>query len=181
MSLKSFIKPIKPLYYFILWCMKKNNSIKARRKFRWMHKQMNMIDPCSEKRQKYWIKCGAHIEGQINIGADVYFDAGNAEHIFIGEGSWITSRCLLLCHKRDMAEYYQDSDINSMPYIILDIHIGRRVHIGMGTIIMPGVTIGDGAIIGAGSLVTKDVPPCSLAMGRPAKIIKQYERNNEQA
>ena len=38
--------------------------------------------------------------------------------------------------------------------------------------IMPGVTIGEGAIVGAGSLVTKDIPAWTIAMGRPAKVIK---------
>ena len=149
------------------------NLIQIKRKHRWMQKQMLMIDPCSEKRQKYWTKCGAHIEGKINIGAYVYFDAGNAEHIYIGEGSWITARCLFLCHKRDLAQYCQGEDINKQPYKIEDIHIGRGVHIGMDTIIMPGVCIGDGAIIGAGSLVTKDIPAWTVAVGRPAKVVKE--------
>ena len=38
---------------------------------------------------------------------------------------------------------------------------------------MPGVTIGDGAIVGAGSLVTKDIPAWTIAIGRPAKVVKQ--------
>jgi acetyltransferase-like isoleucine patch superfamily enzyme len=53
----------------------------------------------------------------------------------------------------------------------------------MGSIIMPGVSIGEGAIIGAGSLVTKDIPPYALAVGNPAKVIKQYmqlpEKNSD--
>jgi len=177
MDLKRITKEITPLYSFLLWCVKMHYKNKVRRRYRWMHKQMHMIDPCSEKRQKYWIKCGAHIDGQINIGAEVYFDAGNAEHIFIGEGTWITSRCLLLCHKRDLAAYYMGSDVNKMPYIIDDIHIGKGVHVGMDTVIMPGVNIGDGAIIGAGALITKDIPAYSLAVGRPAKVIKQFDSN----
>lgn len=179
MSIIKLIKRIKPLYLLLLWFRKQLSYLSGRRKYRCLQKQMYMTDPCSDKRQKYWVKCGAHIEGQINIGAEVYFDAGNAEHIYIGEGSWITSRCLLLCHKRDMSEYYYGSDVNKLPYIISDIHIGKNVHIGMNSIIMPGVTIGDGAIIGAGSLVTRDVPPYSLAVGSPAKVIKQFEKKNE--
>lgn len=179
--LKKFIKAFKPIYAIGLWYLRQRNHCIARRKFRWMQKQMHMIDPCTDKRQKYWSKCGAHIEGQINIGSEVYFDAGNAEHIYINTGSWITSRCLLLCHKRDLADYHEGSDINKMPYIIADIHIGKGVHVGMDTVIMPGVTIGDGAIIGAGSLVTKDIPPYSLAVGRPAKVVKRFEKKDEQA
>lgn len=47
-----------------------------------------------------------------------------------------------------------------------DVWIGRRV------MIMPGVRIGKGSVIAAGAVVTKDVPPYSVAGGVPAKILK---------
>lgn len=53
------------------------------------------------------------------------------------------------------------------------IIIGNHVWIGTNVTVLKGVTIGDGAIVAAGSVVTKDVPPKSLAGGVPAKIIKQ--------
>ena len=43
----------------------------------------------------------------------------------------------------------------------------------MESLIMPGVTIGDGAIVGAYSLVTKDIPPYTMATGRPARVVKE--------
>jgi acetyltransferase-like isoleucine patch superfamily enzyme len=48
-------------------------------------------------------------------------------------------------------------------------------HIGIGAIIMPGVTIGEGAIIGAGSVVTHDIPPYCVAVGTPAKVIREFK------
>ena len=51
-------------------------------------------------------------------------------------------------------------------------HIGNDVWIGFGSIIVAGVKIGDGSIVGAGSVITHDIPPCSIAAGVPAKIIK---------
>jgi maltose O-acetyltransferase len=53
------------------------------------------------------------------------------------------------------------------------VSIGDDVWIGRRAIIMPGVTIGEGCIIGAGAVVTKDVPPYSIAGGVPAKVIKE--------
>jgi acetyltransferase-like isoleucine patch superfamily enzyme len=53
------------------------------------------------------------------------------------------------------------------------VSIGKDVWIAMGVMILPGVTIGDGVIVGAGSVVTKDLPPYTLAVGNPCKVIKQ--------
>lgn len=52
------------------------------------------------------------------------------------------------------------------------IHIGNHVWIGRSSIILKGVSIGDGAIIGAGSMVTRSIPPGCLAVGNPARVIK---------
>ena len=148
--------------------------LRRRRLFFLMSFQKNrLLDPATDKRAKYWRKCGANINGKVNIGFDVYFDASNAKYITIDDGAWITSRCLLLCHKRDMSKYYKGEDVNDLPYVHAPIHICRGAHIGMGSIIMPGVTIGEGAIIGAGSIVTKDIPAWTIAVGSPAKVIKE--------
>lgn len=149
-----------------------------RKKWFYMAYQKNwMLDPAQHKRAKYWRKCGAHINGKVSIGYDVYFDASNANLITIDDGAWITSRCLLLCHKRDIKEYTFGANINDFPYVFAPIHICRNAHIGMGSIIMPGVTIGEGAIIGAGAIVTKDIPPYSVAVGQPAKVVRTYPKH----
>ena len=52
------------------------------------------------------------------------------------------------------------------------VTIEDDVWIGARAIILPGVTIGRGSIIGAGAIVTKDVPPYSIAAGNPARVVK---------
>ena len=142
-----------------------------------MVKQMHLIDPAESKRTKFWKKCGVHVKGKFKVGYGVYFDAGNAEHIHIEDGVWIASQCLLLCHRRIIDNYNVGDDYNKLPYKIEDIYLRRGCCIGMQTTIMPGVTVGEGAIVGVGSLVTKDVPPYSLAIGRPAKVIKYFNEH----
>ena len=49
--------------------------------------------------------------------------------------------------------------------------VGNDVWIGHGAIVLAGITIGDGAIVAAGAVVTKDVPPCSVVGGNPARVL----------
>ena len=59
------------------------------------------------------------------------------------------------------------------------VHIGDNVWICTGALVLPGVTIGANSIIGAGSVVTKDIPPNSLAVGNPCKVIRELTENDQ--
>lgn len=153
--------------------------IVRRRKFFWMAYQKNwLLDPATDKRAKYWKKCGAHINGKVNIGYDVYFDASNAQYITIEDGVWIAARCLVLCHKRPLRGYCVGDDYNQLPHERKEVILKKGCCIGMSSIIMPGVTIGEGAMIGAGSVVTKDIPAWTIATGNPAKVIKEISHRD---
>lgn len=55
------------------------------------------------------------------------------------------------------------------------IEIGDGSWIGFGCHILSGVTIGKNAVIGANSVVSRDIPNFSVAVGSPAKVVKQYD------
>lgn len=65
---------------------------------------------------------------------------------------------------------YNLPDLDSVKGPII---IGNNVWIGDNVLILSGVVVGDGAVLGAGSIVTKNVPPYSIAVGSPAKPIKK--------
>ena len=50
-------------------------------------------------------------------------------------------------------------------------HVGRGASIGANATIVCGVSIGEGALVGAGAVVTRDVPPFTLVVGQPARVV----------
>lgn len=120
------------------------------------------------------------------IGYGTYIQIENNAKLTIGN-SFINREVKIICNKEinigndciiAMGAVIRDNDggkhqiidekyINAKPVVI-----GNHVWIGENVMILKGVTIGEGAIIAAGSLVTKDIPPHSLAMGRPAKVVR---------
>lgn len=103
------------------------------------------------------------------------------DHTFINYGTSITAyqkvkigrHCLLGHHLRiiDRNEHglkHRDVAPPAAPVVIED-----HVWIGAHTIILPGVRIGRNSAIGAGSVVTKDIPPNCLAVGNPARVVRQ--------
>ena len=102
---------------------------------------------------------GCYINNNVNISC--------FEKIEIGKEVVISENVCI----RDSDNHAIISNQNQVP--TQAVKIGNKVWIGMNVTILKGVNIGDGAIIAAGSLVNKDIPPCCLVGGVPAKIIKQ--------
>jgi acetyltransferase-like isoleucine patch superfamily enzyme len=57
------------------------------------------------------------------------------------------------------------------------VTIEDRVWVGLSAVILGGVTIGEGAVVAAGSVVTRDVPPYTIAAGVPARVIGERTRD----
>lgn len=138
---------------------------------------MNLVvlSPLNPRKIRPWVlrKVGCHVGKDVFIGSGVYIDAGHADLIYIDDHAHVTARTVLLCHKRELKDYCVGDDYAKLPYKVGKIHLKKGCSTGTDTLIMPGVTIGEGAIVGAGSLVTKDIPDWAIAMGRPAKVVKQ--------
>ncbi len=143
-------------------------------------KMMNwaILEPINPRKLRPIIlrKLGCKVGKGVFIGYDVYIDPNHGNLITIEDNVHITSRCLLLCHQRNILKYRKGDDASKLPYNQGKIHLKKGCMIGMETMIMPGVTIGEGAIVGAGSLVTKDIPAWTIASGRPAKVIKEIPK-----
>lgn len=133
-----------------------------------------IFEPLYKKllRPAIWRGLGCEVGKNVHIGHEVRLDFGNAEMIHIGNDVVISNGVTILCHKRDVSNYQQGGKATKLPFKYCDVYIESGCQIGINSTILPGVTIGEGTIIGSCSLVTKDVPPWSIACGVPVKVIK---------
>ena len=118
-------------------------------------------------------KMGCKVGKGCFIGDYVRIDAGHADMITLEDSVSIASGTRLLCHQRDFSDYCVGDDYMKLGYIVKPIVLKRGCLIGMESFVMPGVTVGEGAVVGAGSMVVKDIPAWTVAVGRPAKVIRE--------
>ena len=106
------------------------------------------------------------------------------ESISIGNNVLIASRVFITDHNHGKYSGDEQSHPNTPPeqrkLESNPIRIEDNVWIGEGVCILPGVNIGSGSIIGSNSVVTKNIPRNSIAIGIPAKIIKNFNEKTKQ-
>lgn len=139
----------------------------------------------------------------VRIGNDArlsFYDSFNGDNLrpslFFGKNAYIGNHFTVLCADEIIIEddvliasYVMISSENhgidpeiELPYskqslITNPVRICKGVWIGEKVSILPGVTIGEKSIIATGSVVSKSIPPYSIAAGIPSKVIKQYDFN----
>ena len=121
----------------------------------------------------------ATITGDVTIGAEttIWFNTvirGDVSPTIIGSRVSIQDLCCL--HQSPKFPLIIEDEVTIGHQVTLhSCTIRKNALVGMGSIILDGAEIGEGAFIGAGSLVPpgKFIPPNSLAMGRPAKVVRE--------
>lgn len=134
-----------------------------------------LLAPISPRKLRPWVvkKIGAKVGKNVFIGANVWIDSGHADMIILEDHVHIAGECTILCHQRNLSDYHVGDDYAKLGYNIAKVHLQKGCLLGQRTMVMPGVTIGEGAIVGAYSLVTKDIPAWTIAVGRPAKVVRK--------
>lgn len=109
----------------------------------------------------------------IRVGKGVFINSGchfqDQGGITIGDGALIGHNVVLATINHDFDPAHRGDNLPS------PITIGKRVWIGANATVLPGVRIGDGAVVAAGAVVAKDMPPCTIVGGVPARIIRKIE------
>ncbi len=104
---------------------------------------------------------------RVGVGSVVVGPVDIGRYVFLGQHVSVQG----LIHS------YEDvtQDPNLQPLMLRPVKVGDYTHLGTNSTIMAGVTIGERCQIGAGSVVTKDIPPYSVAVGNPARVVKRYD------
>ncbi|MBL3530368.1 sugar O-acetyltransferase [Companilactobacillus zhachilii] len=128
------------------------------------------------------------------VGEDTYIQAPyhamwGGKHVYLGKNVYINFNCTLI----DDANIYIGEKTMIAPNVTIisashpispklrsegygcnqPVHIGKNVWLAANVTVLPGVHIGDNSVVGAGSVVTKDIPSNVLAIGTPAKVLRE--------
>ena len=131
---------------------------------------------------------GIELGKGVSINDAVVINA-NRGRVTLGDRSWLGPFCLIygnggvaigrnvlvaghssintVSHSAERC----DIPVNDQPVVIDPVVIEDDVWIGLNAVVLQGVTIGHGSIVGAGAVVTKSIPPWSIAVGVPARVI----------
>lgn len=115
----------------------------------------------------------SHQDAHLAIGDHTFINYGSSisahKHVQIGRHCHLGHYTMILDNDHhDLTDHHVFPP--SAPVVIED-----HVWIGSKVTVLPGVRIGHHAAIGAGSVVTKDIPPYSLAVGNPARVIRRLD------
>jgi acetyltransferase-like isoleucine patch superfamily enzyme len=117
-------------------------------------------------------------EIRFSIGSNTYIGRNNfftiGQGMRIGEYCIFGNNCSFLC-----SDHAFETPLE--PYLMSgytfdkSINIGTNCWLGINVCIIGNVNIGHGCIIGANAMITKDIPPFSMVVGNPSKVIKRYD------
>lgn len=120
-----------------------------------------------------------------NVGLSDAVHIAATTRVVLGDGVLVGSRVLIIDHNHGIYHGEEQSVPESLPSgrpltHSREVLIGRNVWIGDGVVVLPGSNIGDGSIIGANSVVSGNIPSACIAVGSPAKPVRNYNRESRE-
>ena len=159
----------------------------------------NAIPP-GELKNRFFKAMGVHMGDDVFLSPGVIIDPVFPEFVHLGDHVVLGWNARIFAHVvtpyrkdtyRKLLDLYDEGRLKILKVIVNDdakyqmilsagpIYIEDGAFIGAFTTVRAGVRVGEGAIVGSDSLVTKDIPAWSVAIGKPAKIIKEGEKWQE--
>ena len=137
------------------------------------------------------LELGPHVLLEPNV----WITIADGGRVSIGEGTFLNIGVMVACHESvrlgahcmfangcfisDASHRFDDPEL-PLPWQGFTskgpTSVGDNVWCGVNVVITTGVTVGERSVIGANSVVTRDLPPYSVAAGAPAKVLRRVER-----
>ncbi len=136
----------------------------------WILERLASVFPVPSWRVQLHRMRGINIGENVYIGYEVIFDRIHPDYITIDDYAEIGDRCIISAHSRGTLLLR-----DKYPRSVKAVKIGRGVWMAPGCIVIQGVEIGEMSVIGTGSVVNRNIPPRSVAVGVPAKVIKTLQ------
>jgi lipopolysaccharide O-acetyltransferase len=140
-----------------------------------------------------WISIGAGVFIGSGSYLQVLYDADGAGRLEIGDGTSVTGSCVLsaarsvrlgrnvlLARNVYIADHRHAFEDPARPVLaqgvdqVAPVEVGDGAWLGQNVVVGPGVRIGAGAVIGANAVVLDDIPPHSVAVGAPARVVRTF-------
>mgnify|MGYP005853180197 CR=1 FL=1 len=146
-----------------------------------MGKKYPFMDKTPQADEDVFIAPGAVVVGDVTLekGVSIWYNAvlrGDVNYLLIKEYTNIQDGCIIHCEVNNPTVVGRYVTVGHKA-ILHGCVIEDHCLIGMGAIVLDGVHIGEGSIVGAGAVVVKDskIPPFSVVVGSPARIIKTLD------
>ena len=123
------------------------------------------------RQRRRWAKLrasGMHIGEGVRLPGSTMIDTSHCFLIRIEDWCFFGPECIILAHDAQMDEFL---DAGRIGRVIVRSHS----HIGARSVILPGVEIGPRTIVGAGSVVSSSLPPNTVCVGSPARVLCSLE------
>jgi carbonic anhydrase/acetyltransferase-like protein (isoleucine patch superfamily) len=144
-----------------------------------MFDPVNVDTSLKNVHESVFIAPTATVIGDVTIGANSSIWYGTVvradlDAVVVGERTNVQDNCVIHVD-RDAPTHIGNDVVIGHGAIVHSARIGDRALIGMGAILQVGCVIGEGAVVGAGAVVTenKEIPAFAVAVGIPAKVIRQ--------
>lgn len=117
----------------------------------------------------------ASVRGDVQIGDHVFFNRGCTVVVYsqLSIGAHSLFGEYVSIHDESHIVDATATPVAARGYTAAPISIGRNVWVGAKATILSGVTIGDGAVIGCNAVVTRPIPARVLAVGAPARVVRE--------
>ena len=111
-------------------------------------------------------KRGVKIGRGVHWGSNIVVDYPFPNFVTVEDGASIAGNDYFLAHNKPL-DYHK----NCSESFVAPVIVRKNAWVAINVTVLPGVEIGEGAIVSAGSVVSKDIPPLTVAKGNPAKVV----------